>query len=206
MALGGIERRPAMEMYIGGEWVDRGDKIPVVNPYDGSVFDTVPRASVEDVEASVASAVRGAEVMAEVPAYRRYEMLHRAADLLEERTEDLARTITMEEGKIIGEARTEVGRAVQTIGLSAEEAKRLYGETVPLGRCAYVDGSDGVHAAGARRSCGGHQSVQLPSEPRVSQGWAGAGRRQLGDNQAGVGHASLGPQAHRDTPRGGRAS
>ena len=121
-----------MRMYIGGEWVDRGDRIPVVNPYDGTVFDTVPRAGIEDVDAAVASAVRGAAVMAEVPAYRRYEMLHRAADLLEERTEDLARTITMEEGKIIGEARTEVGRAVQTIGLSAEEAKRLYGETVPL--------------------------------------------------------------------------
>ena len=121
-----------MRMYIGGEWVERGDRIPVVNPYDGTVFDTVPRAGVEDVDAAIASAVRGAEVMAEVPAYRRYEMLHRASDLLEERTEDLARTITMEEGKIIGEARTEVGRAVQTIGLSAEEAKRLYGETVPL--------------------------------------------------------------------------
>ena len=119
-------------MYIGGEWVDRDKKIPVVNPYDGVAFDSVPRASIEDVDHAVASAVRGAAAMAALPAYRRYEILHRAADLLVERTEEFARTITMEEGKVIGEGRTEVSRAVQTIGLSAEEAKRLYGETIPL--------------------------------------------------------------------------
>ena len=119
-------------MYIGGEWVDRDKKIPVVNPYDGVAFDAVPRASIADVDDAVASAVRGAAAMAALPAYRRYEILHRAADLLVERTEEFARTITMEEGKVIGEGRTEVSRAVQTIGLSAEEAKRLYGETIPL--------------------------------------------------------------------------
>ena len=48
-----------MKMYIGGEWVDRDDKIPVINPYDNSVIDTVPRGSVEDVDAAVASAERG---------------------------------------------------------------------------------------------------------------------------------------------------
>ena len=119
-------------MYIGGEWVDRDKKIPVVNPYDGVAFDAVPRASIADVDDAVASAVRGAASMAALPAYRRYEILHRAADFLVERTEEFARTITMEEGKVIGEGRTEVSRAVQTIGLSAEEAKRLYGETIPL--------------------------------------------------------------------------
>ena len=121
-----------MKMYIGGEWVDRDQKSPVTNPYDNSVIDTVPRAGVEDVDAAIASAVRGAKAMANVPAYDRFLMLRRAADLLEERTEEFARTITLEEGKIIAEGRTEVGRAIQTISLSGEEAKRLYGETVPL--------------------------------------------------------------------------
>ena len=121
-----------MRMFIAGEWVDRDDKIPVVNPYDDSVIDTVPRAGTEDVDAAIASAVRGAKVMAGVPGYQRFVMLRKAADLLEERAEDFARTISLEEGKIIGEARTEVGRAVQTISLSGEEAKRLYGETIPL--------------------------------------------------------------------------
>ena len=121
-----------MRMYICGEWVDRDDKMPVVNPFDQTAFDTVPRGSVTDVQAAIASAVRGAAVMSKLPAHRRYSILKRAADLMEERADDLAETITREEGKVIAEGRGEVQRAIQTITLSAEEAKRLHGETVPL--------------------------------------------------------------------------
>ncbi len=121
-----------MKMYIGGEWLDKDEKISVVNPFDSSVIDTVPSADPQDVEAALASAVRGAEVMRRMPGYERFKILRKTADLLEERSEEIARTITMEEGKIIGEARIEVGRAVQTVSLSGEEAKRLYGETIPM--------------------------------------------------------------------------
>ena len=121
-----------MRMYIAGEWVDRDDTIPVINPYNGETVDTVPRAGIGDVDAAVASAERGAAVMRGLSGYDRYAILKRAADLLEERTEDFATTLTKEEGKIIGEARMEVSRAVQTMTGSAEEAKRLYGEVVPL--------------------------------------------------------------------------
>ena len=121
-----------MRMYIAGEWVDRDDTIPVINPYNGETVDTVPRAGIEDVDAAVASADRGAAVMRGLSGYDRYAMLKRAAELLEERIEDFATTLTMEEGKVIGEARMEVSRAVQTMTGSAEEAKRLYGEVVPL--------------------------------------------------------------------------
>ena len=121
-----------MRMYIGGEWVDRDDKVEVLNPYDGSVIDTVPSAGIEDVDLAVASAERGAREMARLTAYDRFAMLRRAADILNERREELGRLITMEEGKVIAEGRTEVDRAVQTISLSGEEAKRLYGETVPF--------------------------------------------------------------------------
>ena len=60
-----------MKMYLGGEWVGRDDKMPVINPYDNSVIDTVPKAGIEDIDAAVAGAVRGAEVMAKVPVYDR---------------------------------------------------------------------------------------------------------------------------------------
>ena len=121
-----------MKMYIGGEWVDKDDKIPVVNPYDGSTIDTVPRGTAQDVEATVASAERGAAVMAKISGYQRFEILRKAADILEERTDEFGRTITMEEGKVISEGIGEAARAVQTISLSGEEAKRLHGEVVPL--------------------------------------------------------------------------
>ena len=121
-----------MKMYIGAQWVDRDEKVPVINPYSGSQVDTVPRGSAADVDAAITSAVAGAAVMRDVPAYQRYTILKKAADLLSERSEEFARTITMEEGKTLAEATGEVGRAVQTMTLSAEESKRLHGETVPL--------------------------------------------------------------------------
>ena len=121
-----------MKMYLAGEWVDRDEKIDVVNPFNGQVFDTVPRGSVEDVQTAIASADRGARVMAAMSGYQRYEILTRAVGLMKERVEDLGRTITMEEGKIIGEGLGEAERAIQTMTGSAEEAKRLFGEVVPL--------------------------------------------------------------------------
>ena len=127
-----------MKMYINGEWVDRSNTMPVFNPFDQSIIDTVPRATVADVDLAIASAVRGAKVMAKLPAYERYAILNRTAQLMAERMEDLGQTITREEGKVIAEGRGEVGRGIQTITLSSEEAKRLHGETVPL------DGAPGV--------------------------------------------------------------
>jgi len=121
-----------MKMHIGGAWVDKSEKIEVRNPFDGSVVDTVPTGDAGDVEKALETAVRGARVMAALTGYQRYEILHRAHEIMLQRTEDLARTITLEEGKIIAEGRIEARRAAEIIALSAEEAKRLYGEVIPL--------------------------------------------------------------------------
>lgn len=121
-----------MRMYIAGHWIDREKKIDVLNPYDGTVVDTVPFAELGDVEKALESAVRGARTMAALSGYDRYRILRAAAELIEARSEEFARTITLEEGKSLAEARFEVSRAVQTMTLSGEEAKRLHGETVPF--------------------------------------------------------------------------
>ena len=121
-----------MRMYINGQWIDKAETIPVFNPFDQSVLDTVPRGTASDVDLAITSAVRGARAMAKLTAYERYAILHRAAELMAERLEDLGQTITKEEGKVIAEGRGEVQRAIQTITTSAEESKRLHGETVPL--------------------------------------------------------------------------
>ncbi len=130
-----------MQMLIAGSWVDGADKIPVNNPYNNEEIDTVPRATIDDVERSLAYASEGASVIRKIPGYDRYHILMRAAKLMDERLEDLARTLTLEEGKVIGEARLEVSRAAETIIGSAEEAKRLGSEVVPL---------DGAPGAGNR--------------------------------------------------------
>ena len=121
-----------MKMYINGAWVDRDEKIEVVRSYDGSIVDTVPRGTTDDVDAAVASAVRGAKAMAQLTGYERYQILMKAARIMEDRLEDLGRTVTLEMGKILPEGMGEAERALETIILSAEEAKRLYGETLPL--------------------------------------------------------------------------
>ena len=121
-----------MKMYLGGRWVDKSKKVPVINPYDGSEIDTVPRGDASDVNDAVTSAKARATAMAGLTAHERYTILRKAADMLTERQDDFARTITLEEGKTITEARTEVQRAIQTMTFSSEESKRLHGETVPL--------------------------------------------------------------------------
>jgi glyceraldehyde-3-phosphate dehydrogenase (NADP+) len=131
-------------MYIAGRWLETNDKIEVLNPFDGSVVDTVPNAGPKEVELALASAARGAGVMAALPGYERYRILMNAAELLRERQEDFARLIALEAGKVLRECRFEVSRAIETIELSAEEAKRLYGETIPLDAASGGQGKFGL--------------------------------------------------------------
>lgn len=121
-----------MQMYLAGSWVDRASQIVVRNPYDGEVIDTVPMATAQDVEEVLAAAVQGARAMRELPGHERYRILHRAAELLREQSEDFGRTISQEEGKTLAEGLFEASRATETLELSAEEAKRLQGEVLAL--------------------------------------------------------------------------
>ena len=121
-----------MKMYLDGSWVDRDEKIDVVNPFNGEIFDTVPKSSLDDVMTAIASAERGAKVMAKMSGYERYDRLMKAVSLMKEREYDLGQTITMEEGKIISEGVGEAQRAIQTMTGAAEEAKRITGEVIPL--------------------------------------------------------------------------
>jgi len=121
-----------MKMYVSGQWIDKPKKIEVLNPYDNSVIDAVPHAEAADVNRALESAARGARAMAGLSGYERWKILKKAAELIEARNEELGRLISTEEGKIIAEGRGEARRAVETIMGSAEEAKRIHGETVPL--------------------------------------------------------------------------
>lgn len=121
-----------MKMFLAGQWVDRPDRIEVKNPFDDSVVDTVPAASPDDVDAALAGAVEGARVMRNMPGHERYGILRRAADLMAAQSEKLGRLISSEEGKTLAEGIFEVSRAWETMELSAEEAKRIAGEVLPI--------------------------------------------------------------------------
>lgn len=123
-------RREKMRMLLGGEWVDREERIEVVYPYDGSVVDTVPEATEEDVRRAIDLAIEGQRDMERLTAYERYRILFKVSELLERNLEELAVLLTKEVGKTVRESRIELGRAVQTYRWCAEEAKRVCGETV----------------------------------------------------------------------------
>lgn len=121
-----------MRMFLRGQWVERSTKIEVRNPYNNAVIDTVPQATVADVDAMLAGAVEGAAVMRKLSALERAAILRKAADLMTARQHDLGKTISLEEGKTLKEGIFEAGRAAETMAVSAEEARRITGEVLPL--------------------------------------------------------------------------
>jgi glyceraldehyde-3-phosphate dehydrogenase (NADP+) len=127
-----------MKLHFQSAWRDTGRVLDVRNPFDDSLVEQVPLASAADVDAALAGLEAGAKVMRRLTGHQRYEILRKAADLMTERSEDLARTISSEAGKILAEGRMEVSRARETIVVSAEEAKRVCGEMIP------VEGAPGV--------------------------------------------------------------
>jgi acyl-CoA reductase-like NAD-dependent aldehyde dehydrogenase len=120
------------KLFINGQWVNGGSLLEVKNKYTGEVVGVLPTARREDVDAAIAAAEQAAPVMAEMPAHKRSAILARAAALIQERKEDIARTIAAEAGKALKYARLEVDRGVSTFTIAAEETKRLHGETIPL--------------------------------------------------------------------------
>jgi len=121
-----------MDMYIDGRWVAGEDTSPVVSPFTGETIDTVPLASEREVEQALTAAEHGAKVMAATPGYDRAKALQRAADLFDAQVDDLARTISLETGKPLGEARGEASRAGDLLRLAAFEGTQMRGETLPL--------------------------------------------------------------------------
>lgn len=121
-----------MRMYLASEWQDRVDRINVTNPFTGDVLDTVPRGVAADVDAALCTLEEGARLMRNMPSAERCRILRSAAEKLRERADEFALIITLEEGKILAESRLEVSRAAETLEVSAEEAKRITGEVLPM--------------------------------------------------------------------------
>ncbi|MFN3681381.1 MAG: aldehyde dehydrogenase family protein [Nitrospira sp.] len=119
-------------LLIHGQWKSTERTAPVVNPFTGETIAMVAQASESDLEQAVASSVEAAPVMANLPSHARYSILQQIAALLSQRYDELASLITAEAGKPIADARREVGRAIQTFTVAAEEAKRIGGEVIPL--------------------------------------------------------------------------
>ena len=119
--------------FIDGKWVDAdsGKTFPVMNPATGDVVAEVPRMGVAETRRALAAAERALPEWKQRTAKDRARILRRLADLMLEHEDDLARLMVVEQGKPLAEARVEVVYAASFYEWFGEEAKRVYGDTIP---------------------------------------------------------------------------
>jgi succinate-semialdehyde dehydrogenase/glutarate-semialdehyde dehydrogenase len=118
--------------YINGKWHNNGEKtFDVHNPADGSVIKSVVDASDDDLREAIAAAKAALPAWRARTAKERADVLRKWFNLIMENQGDLAYIMTMEQGKPLAEARGEIAYGANYIEWFAEEAKRIYGDTIP---------------------------------------------------------------------------
>jgi succinate-semialdehyde dehydrogenase/glutarate-semialdehyde dehydrogenase len=124
---------PDTQLLIDNTWVDAvsGKTLDVLNPATGARIGRVASASTVDLDRALAAAQRGFDAWRWVPAPERAATMRRAAGLLRERAESIARLLTMEQGKPFAEARGEVLAGADILEWFADEGRRVYGRIVP---------------------------------------------------------------------------
>jgi succinate-semialdehyde dehydrogenase/glutarate-semialdehyde dehydrogenase len=132
--LGELLKDPALftqAAYIGGEWVTGRSTLPVRNPANGEVVGTIPDLGAEETRRAIDAAQAAFPQWRALPAAKRSTLLEAWFDAINEHTDDLAKILTVEQGKPLAEARGEIVYGAGFVKWFAEEAKRVYGETVP---------------------------------------------------------------------------
>jgi succinate-semialdehyde dehydrogenase/glutarate-semialdehyde dehydrogenase len=125
-----VAKYPNLQLYIGGEWKSR-DGQPVINPADETVLGALPHATRQDLADAVAAAEQGFKVWRRMSPAKRCEIILKAVALVRSRVEEMAVTMTLEQGKPIGQSRLEVQRATDIIEWDANEGRRAYGRIIP---------------------------------------------------------------------------
>ncbi len=123
-------------MFINGEWREAldGSRFEVTNPANGEVIDTVPNGGKAETVTAIDAAADAFKTWSKTSAYQRSAFLYRAYGLMIEKKEELARLMTTEQGKPLKASRNEVQYGADFLLWYAEEAKRIYGETIPAPR------------------------------------------------------------------------
>lgn len=121
------------QSYVNGQWVNAssGKSFDVTNPATGEVIGTVPDHSVQDYSGAIKDAKNAFESFKHTSNRERSKMLSKWADLMVANQDDLAKIVTMENGKPLAEAKGEILSCATNFQWFAEEAPRIYGETIP---------------------------------------------------------------------------
>ena len=118
--------------YINGQWVAGADTISVTNPVDSSVIGTIPKLGKAETKAAIEGAEKAQKLWARKTAKERAGILRKWFNLMMENQEDLAQILTAEQGKPLSESRGEIAYGASFIEWFSEEARRVYGEVVPV--------------------------------------------------------------------------
>src|SRR5580700_2681210 len=121
------------QLFINGEWCDSssGKKLAVENPATEETIAEVALGTREDCKRAIAAAAEAMKTWIKLTPYDRAKVLKKTADLMRERADSIARTLTMEQGKPLAEAKAEVLHSADTFEWFAEEGKRAYGQVIP---------------------------------------------------------------------------
>lgn len=122
-----------LELLIAGEFT-AGTSVKaetVLNPATGEVLGELPHASAADLDRALAASADGFKIWRAKTAVQRQQVMEKAARLMEERLDTMARTLTLEQGKPLAEARAEIQFVIDATRWYAEEGKRAYGRLVP---------------------------------------------------------------------------
>lgn len=120
-----------LKNFINGEWTEVTNKEKVYNPANGEVIAEVPNSGAEAITQAAESARIAQREWALVPAPQRAELLYKAGTMMKERKERLSQLLTLENGKVIEEARGEVQEGIDMAFYMAGEGRRLFGQTTP---------------------------------------------------------------------------
>ena len=121
------------QAFINGEWVnaDNGETLPVTNPANGEVIAEVAKCGTDETRRAIEAAEAAMVEWRQRPAKERSALLRKWFNLMMEAQEDLAQILTAEQGKPLAEARGEIAYGANYIEWFSEEAKRVYGDTIP---------------------------------------------------------------------------
>jgi succinate-semialdehyde dehydrogenase / glutarate-semialdehyde dehydrogenase len=119
------------KVYLGGKWVETGDAIQVTNPATGGAFAQVAAVNRDQVRTALETAQAASSPWREITAKERGVLLHRVADEINRRADEIAHTITLENGKPLAQSRGEVAMTEDHLRWFAEEGRRAYGRMIP---------------------------------------------------------------------------
>jgi succinate-semialdehyde dehydrogenase/glutarate-semialdehyde dehydrogenase len=128
-----MEYNQKLKLLIDGKWTDSSqrDTLPVIDPATEKILSHLPIADENDMERALVSSKKGFQIWSKWTPLRRQAVMLKTVEIIRKRSDDIAKTLTMEMGKTLRESKQEINQVIETIIWCAEEGKRTYGRIIP---------------------------------------------------------------------------